>query len=546
MPPRLKLVLCPSLRYVVVFSSSNPNKIRIHNRVKALVQEEHSLTQKWAEQDLKSARETALKILPSLRLEAIQSIDGGQSADRLLRIMDTDVNNQDEHGSHFLRRFNVLDNPVEHEQTTTTTTRAAAKKSSHLFGFRRSFGLQEGGRGSSAQAAASRGRTGDIAQDQPVEEGEGTTTRMITGYEVEPAPLRARGFGYGLSEEGDSLVAFKRRYRGEGFLERRRPGLGSNSHVAANIKPDEKPRHTPDENRPTPLAQQVLRLNDGGAAGDGTSSSSESVVAVVRAVLEPPPKKKCDCGCALHSGKANQEDGEDFGLRRNLGLCEVRGVVRVEAYLPSSSATLTLRVEVPAPATTSTPGVEGSATTETHRMGNADDDAVLPLRVTVPPTTRGKDFAAAPAGADKGGTAGAGEGGSCDRQVHAFADAGHEEECRSRKQQRRMLWEARAMEKRRGAAEMLAAVQEAIQSSLLTRKNTGVTTQQHQSLGSDTCAHDSSPKLNNAFNMLLIRANVIVPVKRLNLTSGSWREAIEELVGCPPGQELRAVRALAN
>ncbi|CAN0196546.1 unnamed protein product, partial [Ectocarpus sp. 13 AM-2016] len=46
---------------------------------------------------------------------------------------------------------------------------------------------------------------------------------------------------------------------------------------------------------------------------------------------------------------------------------------------------------------------------------------------------------------------------------------------------------------------------------------------------------------NNAFSMLLVRANVVVPVRRLHLGSGSWREAIGELVGCPTGQELRAL-----
>lgn len=521
------------------------SKTRIHNRVRALMHEEHCLTQRWAEHDLKSARETAWEILPLLRLEASQSKDGGQSAS-LLRIMDTKANSHDENGSYFLRRFHVLDHPVELEQVATTTTRSAARKSSHSFGLRRSFGLQQGSRGCSAlPPAAARGGTGDSAKCQAVE-GQGTATRMVTSHGVAPAPLRARGCGGGLSLCTGSLVPFERRNRGEGFLEGHRPGLGSNSRGAATIKPDKKQQQSREDNRPTPLAQQVLRLEDGGTTGDGASSSSESVVAVVRAVLEPPSRKKCDWDCALLPDKRNQEDGGDLGLRRDLGLCKVREVIRVEAYLPSSSTTLMLRVKVPSVATASTRGVEGSAAAETHRMGNADNDSVHPLRVTVSTATKGTDSAAAPARTDIGGTADAGDDRRCEKKFQAPADTGHEEECRSRKQQRRIFWEARATEARRGAAETLAAVQEASadlsQGSLLARKHFSGTTQQQQSLGSDKRAHDSQPKPNNAFSMLLIRANAILPIERLSVTSGSWREAIGELVGCPLGVELRAVR----
>lgn len=504
------------------------------------MQEEYSLTQRWAEQDLKSARKTVWEILPLLRLEASQSEDGGRDTHPVLRIMDTKADNQGEHGSHFIRRFHVLDNHVERERTTaTTTTRSAARNSIQLFGFRPSLGQQEGGRGSTALPAAARGGAGENTDNQAVGREHGARG-------VEPAPLRARGFNDGLPEGIGLLMPFERRYRGEGFLERRGPELGSTSHGAATTKTDKAPRQSPDENRPTPLAQQVLRLEDSGAAGDGAGSSSESVVAVVRAVLEPPSTKKCDCDGALHPADKGNQGGGDFGLRRNLGLCEVRGVVRVEAYLPSSSTTLNLRVKVPAAATASALGIEGSAAAEAHGSGTADDDSVLPLRVTVSTITRGEDSAAAPAKADMGGTADAGGGRCCEKQFHTLADAGHEEECRSRKRQRRVLLEARATEARRGTAEMLAAVQRATggisHGSLLGRKNAGAISQQRQSLCSDKRASDSQPKQNNAFSMLLIRANVIAPMKRLSLTSGSWREAIGELVGCPPGQELRAVR----
>lgn len=463
--------------------------------------------------------------------------------------MDTNTNNQGEHGAYVLRRFHVLDNAVEHDQTTTTTKRPVSRNSGPLFGLHRSFGLQEGGQGSPTLPAAARSGAEASTEHQAVEGGQGVVTRTVTHHEVEPAPLRTRGYRDGFPEEEGSLMSFERRYRGEGFLERRGPGLGSYPHGVANTKPERTARRLRDENRPTPLAQQVLRLEDGRAADDGTSSSSESEIAVVRVVLEPPPAKKCDCDRALHPGKGNQEDAEDIGLQRNLGLCEVRGVVRVEAYLPGSSTTLTLRVKAPATATASTRGIEGSAAAEKKGIGNAK---VLPLRVKVSTTVRGKDSAAAPARADRGGTADAGEGRRCEKQLLALADAGHEEECRSRKQQRRLLWEACAAEARGGAAELLAAVQEAMNTSdisqggLLSRKNAGVATEQHQSLGIDKRADDSQPKLSNAFSMLLIRANVVVPIKRLSMASGSWREAIAQLVGCPPGQELRAVRVVSD
>lgn len=506
-------------------------KNRTRNRVKALMQEEHRLTQTWAERDLKSARETAWEIIPLLRLEASQSKGGGQGAHPVLRIVDTNANSQGEHVSPFPPRFHVVDNPVEHQQTTPTATRPAVRKSSQFFRLRRSFAQQEGGRGSSAEHQAVKG-------------GGGAATPMVTGYQVEPAPLRAKDFRGGLPEGVESLVPFQRRYRGEGVLERRGAGLGSCPNAVATLRPEITARRSQDENRPTPLAQQVLRLEDGGTAGDGRRSSNESGVAVVRVVLEPPPTKKCRCDCALPSGKGNREDCEDFGPQRNLELCEVRGVVRVEAYLPSSSETLTLRVRVPAAASASGRGVEGSAAAETTRKDSAEDALVLPLRIKISTTTRGKGSAAAPARPDRRGTADAGEGRGCERVLPTVADAGHEEECRSRKQQRRLLWEARATERRRGAAEMLAAVQGAISDShvsLLARKSAGTATQQHGQ-GLDKHANGGQPKSNSAFGMLLIRANAIVPIERLSLASGSWREAIGELVGCPAGQGLRAVR----
>lgn len=47
---------------------------------------------------------------------------------------------------------------------------------------------------------------------------------------------------------------------------------------------------------------------------------------------------------------------------------------------------------------------------------------------------------------------------------------------------------------------------------------------------------------NNAFSILLVRVNTSVPITRVGLGSGSWREAIRELVGCPDDKELTTVR----
>lgn len=47
--------------------------------------------------------------------------------------------------------------------------------------------------------------------------------------------------------------------------------------------------------------------------------------------------------------------------------------------------------------------------------------------------------------------------------------------------------------------------------------------------------------VNNAFSSLIIRADVRVPVERIRLGNGSWKEAVGDLVGCPRDVELRTV-----
>ena len=65
----------------------------------------------------------------------------------------------------------------------------------------------------------------------------------------------------------------------------------------------------------------------------------------------------------------------------------------------------------------------------------------------------------------------------------------------------------------------------------------------HRAHGSQGDGSDcQQPRRSNAFSILLVRANTRVPTTRVDLGSGSWREAIGEMVGCPGGQKLSAVR----
>ena len=376
-----------------------------------------------------------------------------------------------------------------------------------------------------------------------------------------PAPLRARGFRVAAVEGAGALVPSERRYRGEGFLEPRGSGVGLYSHAASTVGTGGTPLPSVNENRSTPLEQQVLRLQDGGPAGGGTTGFDIGTVAVVRVVLEPLPAKRCDCEGAPHPGNNGQEDGKNGSCPINEKCCEVRGVLRVEAYLPSSSTTLTLRVKVPSTTTSAcrrgesdTPAAAAAAAAESG--SDAVGESIQPLvAVNIISTTRSRTDAETEAAAGNGrtlhGAAGESEGRRSDGQLLLVSGAGHAAECRSRKQQRRALREARDAEARRGYAEMSAAVEEA--STCVPPSNThalprkkeairaGVAATSQRPGRPDSRADDGPPKLKPAFSMLLVRANAVVPIRPLNLASGSWREAIGEMVGCPPGQELRKV-----
>lgn len=268
-------------------------------------------------------------------------------------------------------------------------------------------------------------RAGSVQEQETEQDG-----KQISGTTIQPAPLR-----FALPESKE--VPFERRYRGEGPLERGWFTAGKDKH-----------------DKPTPLAQHVARLED-------------DVTAIVRVVLEP--LMKCN---AVHLN----DDGEDH----QSDWCHVRCVVKVEAYLPCSSKTLTLRVQVD-------PGIEVIAN------GDADEKSMQPEQLV-------------------------------------------KEKCQSRKRQRQAFRESRAAEAKRGIEELSTLCQEAAATSSCARE------QSRASQGNQVNDQGVQRRGNNAFSILLVSANIGVPVRRVDLGSGSWRETVGEMIGCPPGQELRAVR----
>lgn len=412
---------------------------------------------------------------------------------------------------------------------------------------------------SPAANARNGGDTGNVA-----------ARRIIMEQAVEPAPLRSFSVARdGLPKGSGTWVPFERRYRGQGLLERRCrsrfQAYTAGSALIAGVGTGQMPWQSPDDSQPTPLAQQILRLeygiggsDCGTGSGISTTAAVVEMVAIVRVVLEPRYTSRCDCDCAL-SPSADIQGEHD--RRKKQERCEVRGVVRVEAYLPSSSKTLSLRVRVqPATTTASSTSIPTAAK---DTSSPADDQTLLcPIKVAAAASVKGGAATAAeissphgPAYGDQGRRKTKGEG-----QLVQPAGARHKEECRSRKRRRRELREARDAEALKDAeapkdtSKTVAAVQEA---------STGVSIcssqarQQHDEPSAaeapgdqgrvlDDLADDGQHKQSRAFSMLLIRANVVVPIRRLHIGSGSWREEIGELLGCPRGQELRMVREITR
>lgn len=205
--------------------------------------------------------------------------------------------------------------------------------------------------------------------------------------------------------------------------------------------------------------------------------------AIVRVVLE-----RDVCCKALHpTDPAGSTENRNRGDSQSSEECQVRCVVMAEAYLPGSSQTLTIRVRIPC------------NRSETERSSSTNGEAVE------------------------------------DDATECETPSG--EMCESRQRQRCALKESREAEARNGVREISTAVQEV---GLRTQAYTGESGERLH-----TQVMGNEKRVNNAFSILLVRANATVPVKRIDLGSGSWRDSVGELVGCPVGQELTSVRASA-
>lgn len=160
--------------------------------------------------------------------------------------------------------------------------------------------------------------------------------------------------------------------------------------------------------------------------------------------------------------------------------CEVRCIVRVEVYLPRSSKTLVLCTRV----------------SSTSRVPNES------------------------------------------RVVHSNESRQFvmEHECHLRKRQRGALREALLVEEKTRAKDMSGVLEKSISFSKLPSGSEA----RPQISGVDP----DNRRVNNAFSVLLVRADLRVPVERIQLGSGSWKEAVGALVGCPSDVELRTVRTL--
>lgn len=182
--------------------------------------------------------------------------------------------------------------------------------------------------------------------------------------------------------------------------------------------------------------------------------------------------------CHLHHPCDSTHDGHSR-------LCLVRCIIRVEVYLPETSTSLTLRIRL--------------------SKGDGEDGC---------------------GGIDPGHKDGL-VGGRCEWRKQRLAELG----------------KSLKKEMKRREEEIGAKIQETENSNLINEEK--VLTQslseerklaQQPQDGPLQC----SPK-SNSFNILLVKANFNMLVRRVFLGSGSWRQIIEEMVGSPSAQEIRKV-----
>lgn len=272
-----------------------------------------------------------------------------------------------------------------------------------------------------------------------------------------------------------AIVLLEHRYRGEGPLER------------ISRIPDGRASGNP----PILVAQQVMMFRD-------------NTLAIVRVVLKSPTN------CALVHGAVRQgSDGDGEQGEK----CSVSCVLRVEAYLPGSSETLTLNVIAPTPVGRST-----------HTTVDMDGDAS-----TVDGCSN-----------DRGSH-------TCEKERRVSeSKRDRQEVCRSRKERISQLKHVMGAEVERVEVELSgvlsreAALAFAFESARCDGRQSAATQPR-----SDGTVVDGRSRENNAFSILLVRANMTVPIALIGLGSGSWREQIGEMIGSPAGQELRLVRVRA-
>lgn len=159
-------------------------------------------------------------------------------------------------------------------------------------------------------------------------------------------------------------------------------------------------------------------------------------------------------------------------------LCLVRCIIRTEVYLPETSTSLTLRIRLS----------EGE---DKDRYGD-----IVP--------------------GHKDGLVG--------------------RRCEWRKTRLAELGEALEKEIKRREEEIGAGDEETETEALTQSISEGKQLEQQPQNGPLQCRPES-----NAFNILLVKANFNMPVRRVFLGSGSWRQIIGEMVGSPSAQEIRKV-----
>lgn len=160
--------------------------------------------------------------------------------------------------------------------------------------------------------------------------------------------------------------------------------------------------------------------------------------------------------------------------------CEARCVVKVEAYFPVSSRTICVRFRLSPPASAATMAETTMTISDYHCIAKA-----------------------------AGGL------------------------CRSRKQQLEILRGKLKTEAKLGFQTMSNVLKQAAP-----RPSSSCISSGRDKIRQVDSVH---LRVNNAFSCLLIRANVRIPMERVCLGNGSWRETVGELVGCPCGVELTTV-----